>query len=216
MHISASNYFYRLAGSRLLVAWLLLICCILPAIAQSTAIEVQLPSMPQTVDQFLALRAEQGSKPEGAAALFCVALLRYSEDQAAALPMLVSILVNDGSLLQAAAAGKGYRGFDLTRNTYFLVDRVLDAPWIARSYVRGTSPDAAYALPAGSLRFTVSTNPYSNISADDVKLFVASSGADSPRPLRLKRNSAGLWKVAEFSSLVVGVRTPAAADGDDL
>lgn len=216
MHTSALNDFFRLAGSRLVVVCLLLLCCALPALAQSAAVELQLPSMPQTIDQFLALRAEQGSKAEGAAALFCVALLRYSEDQAAGLPMLVSILVNDGSLLQTAAANKGYRGFDLTRNTYFLIDRVLDAPWIARSYVRGTSPDAAYALPAGPLRFSISTYPYSDISADDIKLFVASSGADSPRPLRLKRNSAGLWKVAEFSSLVVGVRAPAAADGDDL
>ncbi|MDA3940376.1 MAG: hypothetical protein PF693_13895 [Spirochaetia bacterium] len=53
-----------------------------------------------------------------------------------------------------------------------------------------------------------STNKYSEISETEIKLFVACSGASSPRPVRVKRNSSGLWKVDEFSSLVVGVMAP--------
>ena len=178
--------------------------------------EVTLSSLPATIDDFLVLREAHGNNPAGTAALFVAAMIRYAEDQAAGLPMLVSILVNDNSLLVAAQAGRGYRGYDLSANTRYLIDRLPPAPWISRSYIVGTSPENGYSLPEGGLRLAFSTNRYSQVSADEVRIFVACSGADSPRPLRLRRNSAGLWKVVEFSSLVVGIRQPAAAASDDL
>jgi hypothetical protein len=177
---------------------------------------VAFESLPTTIEDFLSLRDSHGYDPSGATALFVAALLRYSQDQAAGLPMLVSILVNDNTLMQSAAANRGYRGFDLTANTRYLVDRILPAPWIAASYLQGTNPAQQYRLPQPPYRFKISSNQYSQIGPDEVRIFIESSGADSPRPLRLKRNSAGLWKVAEFSSLVVGVRQPSVSSTDDL
>lgn len=197
---------------------LLLLVCALPALEAQIDIResVRFDRLPMTIEDFLVLRESHGQDPSGATALFVAALIRYSQNQADGLPMLVSILVNDNTLMQTAAANRGYRGFDLTANTRFLIDRILPAPWIALSYVQGTSPQQQYRLPEAPYHFRLSRNPYSQISPDEVRIFIESSGADSPRPLRLKRNAAGLWKVAEFSSLVVGVRQPATTASDDL
>lgn len=130
--------------------------------------------------------------------------------------MLVLMLVNDNTLMQAASANRGYRGFDLAANTRFLTDRVIPAPWVPRSYVQGTSPANQYTIPPGPLQFSFSTNDYTIISPTELRMFILCTGADSSRPLRLKRNSAGFWKVAEFSSLVVGVKQPVKPDTDDL
>lgn len=204
-------------GKRILsVLSLALVLITLDLGAQMVPPELSLAALPRTPEEFLALREVHGSSPAGAAALFTAALITYSENPEAGLPMLILILVNDGSLLQSATAGQGYRGYDLSRNTRYLIDRVLTAPWIPRSYVQGTSPANQYTIAPGPLRFAFSSNNYSQVSPDEVRIFITSTGADSPRPLRLKRNDAGLWKVAEFSSLVVGVRAPASGAQDDL
>lgn len=49
-----------------------------------------------------------------------------------------------------------------------------------------------------------------------VKLFLYSSGADSPRPIQLSRNDKGLWKAYSWSSLESGVRPPAGNGTDDI
>ncbi|WP_167882958.1 DUF6935 domain-containing protein [Leptospira barantonii] len=43
------------------------------------------------------------------------------------------------------------------------------------------------------------------------------SGADTPRPVTLKKNAKGVWKAREFSSLLVGIKKPASKNpADDL
>ena len=54
------------------------------------------------------------------------------------------------------------------------------------------------------------------VQAERAKVFVWSSGADSPRPLTLIKNNRGLWKATNWSSLTVGIRPPAAPLDDDL
>lgn len=184
--------------------------------AQNVEPTVTLASLPQNVEQLLTLRETLGTQPSGAAALFAAALIRYAEDQTAGLPMLVVMLVNDGSLMSTVTGNRGYRGYDLTASTRYLVDRLKDQPWIAKSLVQGTSPANRYAIPSGPARFEFSKNPYTLVSPTELRIFISSTGADSARPLRLKQNEAGLWKVAEFSSLVVGVRAPASTTRDDL
>ena len=54
-----------------------------------------------------------------------------------------------------------------------------------------------------------STNPHSGDPAHGtVKLFVECSGADSPRPVTLKRDPDGRWAPVEWSSLLSGIRPP--------
>ena len=76
-------------------------------------------------------------------------------------------------------------------------------------------PEDGYALPAGALSVRVKQQANS-VQGDRAKVFVFSSGADSPRPVSLAMNDKGLWKATEWSSLEVGVRAPGPRPTDDL
>ena len=78
----------------------------------------------------------------------------------------------------------------------------------------GTSPDNGYTLPEPPYTLEITRNPYSEINENTVKVFVLSSGADSPRPVTLKQNSRGIWKVS-VESLILGIREPVTADPVD-
>jgi hypothetical protein len=82
--------------------------------------------------------------------------------------------------------------------------------YIPRSYIQGTTPRNGYRLPEAPYRFEFAHNPYSGDEASGAyKVFLVSSGADSARPVSLRRKEGGLWKAWEWSSLLVGVRPPA-------
>lgn len=82
---------------------------------------------------------------------------------------------------------------------------------LRNSYFQNTSPKNGYALPK-ALQIKAVSNPYSGKKdAGDFKIYIACSGADSDRPIRLKRNNRGLWKAHEFSSLL-----PEVEEDDDF
>jgi hypothetical protein len=171
--------------------------------------------IPGTIEEFLAIRDGLASSPEGGAVVMAVALIAYTLDEALGKQCL-TVAVDRDRLVES---GDGYKGFALSiRELASLKDRILRQPHIARSYVRGTNPAGRYELPAaGPLAFEVTSNPHSGDKASgSYKVFLASSGADSPRPVTLRRNDKGLWKASEWSSLTLGIRPPAAAVSDDL
>ena len=56
-------------------------------------------------------------------------------------------------------------------------------------------------------------------AASEVTLLLWSGGADAPRPITLRKNKRGFWKVADFAALLAPVRPPAAplhTAADDL
>lgn len=176
--------------------------------------EVMIDKLPTSIDGFVALRDRLAETPQGGAAIFAAALLIYAQDQALGRQCL-ALAVARKRLREGA---QGYKGWELIPQELRRLDeRVRARPYVARSYVRGTSPDDGYRLPAGPLRFEVTDNPHSgDVSTGIFKVFVASSGADSPRPITLERNNRGVWKATEWSSLTSGVRAPASAVDDEL
>ena len=66
----------------------------------------------------------------------------------------------------------------------------------------------------GSLAYKMefSRNRYTEQSNGAMRIFIKCNGAASPRPITLKQNDKGIWKVSEFSSLFVGVAKPASKD----
>ena len=54
------------------------------------------------------------------------------------------------------------------------------------------------------------------VGEDTAKMFVWSTGADSPRPVHLVKNNRGVWKAKNWNSLSVGVRAPVQVVDDDL
>lgn len=187
---------------------------VLPLAAQE-AVRVEVPLIPADVEEFVALRNEIAVTPEGGAAMFVVAMSAYAKDPDLGMRLFTAILVNDGSMLRDDPAG--YGGKAPGNSASYLIRRLDDAPWVASSYWIGTSPENGYTVPEGNpLTTAVSRNPYSVVSETEMRVFVHCTGADSPRPIRLERNNRGVWKVAEFSSLVVGVRPPVEIVDDAL
>ncbi len=168
---------------------------------------VKLPRIPETIEDFIELRNEISLTPSGGAAVFVLALYIYSIDEELGLQALTVTLVNDD--LHLHKVNGVYKGYSPTNPMRYLLDRILPKPYMIRSYFSGANPENNYDI--GDLPFVIetSTNKYSEISETEIRLFVACSGAGSPRPVRVERNSSGLWKVDEFSSLVVDVMRPA-------
>lgn len=93
----------------------------------------------------------------------------------------------------------------------FIRDRLAGKQYKVNSFFLGSSPENGYT-PAKPYAIEVSDNPYSYPQADRATLYVQSSGADSPRPITLrKKPSTGQWFLVEIQCLA-DIRVPVADD----
>ncbi len=175
---------------------------------------VQIDALPKSVEEFVALRDQIAQTPEGGAAMMILALHAYTEDEELGRQCLT--IAVDRDRLQEGP--DGYKGWQLRRsNMQRIKSQLQRQAYIPKSYIKGATPENGYQLPAPPHVFTIADNPYSGDPASGkCKLFVVCSGADSPRPVALKRNNRGIWKASEWSSLIVGMRAPAKEVDDDL
>jgi len=175
---------------------------------------IQIDAIPQSIEEFVALRDKIAGTPEGGATMMVVALLAYAEDEQLGQQCL-TVAVDRGRLQEGA---KGYKGWQL-RNTDLqrIRTQLKGSAYLPKSYVQGATPENRYQMPGPPYVFGFSGNPYSgDPSTGTYKTFIASSGAASARPVTLKRNDKGIWKASEWSSLVVGVQAPEQDTSDDL
>lgn len=177
---------------------------------------ISIDHLPQSVEDFVALRDTLAVTPEGGAVMLALAMLRYA--QAPELPVGQHCLTIAVDRSRLAESPTGYKGFAIGKTDFDLIRRQLvGREYVARSYIQGTSPHEGYALPDPPYAFVVSDNPHSGErDAGRYKVFVASSGASTPRPVTLQRNQRGYWKAVEWSSLLVGVQPPTAPADDEL
>jgi len=178
--------------------------------------QIAIPDLPNTLDDFIALRDDLAVTPEGGAVMMVLALAVYAADPQARFGQDALVIAADHSLLTPKS--DGYKGWNLTvRDQQHIKRQIASNPWAPRSYFVGTSPEEGYRLPEPPYRFELSRNLYSGDDDEGrVKVFVATSGASRPRPVTVKRNNHGLWKALEWSSLTVGVEPPVAEMDDDL
>ncbi|MBQ6554117.1 MAG: hypothetical protein IJR45_07650 [Firmicutes bacterium] len=151
-------------------------------------------SVPAGVQELSLLPEAVLTSPFAAAALSVLAFCRYGEDTQAAIDMINFLkgpqpLSNyDIQFLRDRLAGKGYKPF---------------------SFFEGSSPQNNYT-PAVPYTITVSDNPYSYNNEGYATLYLKSSGADSERPVTLRKKGEQwfLWQITFLSD----IRTPAADD----
>lgn len=166
---------------------------------ESVTIEI----IPSTLEEFKALQGRIAVTPQGGAAAMIAALAAFVRDETA------------GATLIAAAADDGRRADSEParlpdREIGFLRNQLREQPFLPFSYIAGTSPASGYAPPSPPWLLEFSDNRYSgNRETGPYKVFVACSGADSPRPVTAAKSRDGLWRASEWSSLVVGIRQPA-------
>ncbi len=153
-------------------------------------------ALPKTAAELRALPEASLDSPYKTAALAIAALCRFEQDEAAVHEMLDCLkgpepLSNlEKQFLRDRLCGKGYKAF---------------------SFFEGATPENSYT-PAEPYRLTVSSNPYSFQTENWATVYVTSGGADSPRPIKLrKKPSTGQWFLNELQCLS-DIRVPTASD----
>jgi hypothetical protein len=155
--------------------------------------EVQLERIPADEEEFRKAAGPLGASPEGAAALLITGLAVMAANPEAGRKCV--------SAADPSLPGSRMR---------FVEERLRGKEYLPASYFSGTGPENGYALPRPPLVIRFSTNPHSgDPEGGRLKLFVECSGADSPRPVTVARDSVGRWTAVEWSSLLTGIRPPA-------
>ncbi|MGI6157918.1 MAG: DUF6935 domain-containing protein [Saccharofermentanales bacterium] len=159
--------------------------------------QITIESRPATLAELDATAPDMMQRPEGTAALLIAALMRFVEDRDAGTAML-NYLQGPRPLSEMDAQ--------------FIADRLSDKTYLPAAYGIGATPDNAYT-PQAPLRIEVLPDPNFTEGDETARVFVATAGADSPRPVTLRRKRSGsTWYAWEYASLLSGIRTPTEAD----
>ena len=153
-------------------------------------------TLPRTLAEFKALPEATLTDVYAVAALSLLALTRWQDDRDESIAMLNYLkgpdLLNPMGIQQIS-------------------DRFMDGKFYkVNSFFEGATPENQYT-PAMPYRIKVTSNPYS-FSENWATLYLHSGGADSPRPLKLrKKPSTGQWFLVELHYLS-DIRIPTAID----
>lgn len=176
---------------------------------------ITLDTLPSNISEFEAMRDKIATTPEGGVLTLIVALKMYNENQPEGIKAL--IVAVDQGLLSKRDGSDSYKGYAISNATISLVKSQLgNYPYVINSYFPGATPENNYTPGSAPFSFELTANKYSgSVASGKIKLFIKSSGADSARPVTLKKNNKGIWKAHEFSSIVVGIRKPAKLTNKD-
>lgn len=152
-------------------------------------------ALPESVEEMKALPEASLDTPFKAAALTVCALCAYAAAAQIGVDMLNFL--------------KGPQPLS-TYELQFLRDRFMDnKKYIPFSYFAGSSPENDYT-PSEPFTITIESNPYSFTDEGYAKLFIRSTGADSPREVKLRRKGEQWFLWEQF--LLPGIREPKSAD----
>lgn len=158
--------------------------------------QVTFDALPTTPDMLRKLPQACLQEPHFAAAMLIPALCLWPANRNAALEMINFL--------------KGPQGLS-THEIQFINDRLRGKEYLPFSYFAGTNPQNGYE-PQWPYTVTVSTVPTSFDEAGYAKLYLQSSGADSPRPVQIrKKESSGEWFLWD-QMLLSEIRPPVSAD----
>ncbi|MBQ4560939.1 MAG: hypothetical protein IJA55_01250 [Clostridia bacterium] len=153
-------------------------------------------SLPTNLDELKELPEAVLNSPFKTAALTIAVLCNFEKNPDATFEMLdflkgpESVSEYEKQFIRERLKGKGYKVY---------------------SYFAGTSPENGYT-PIKPYTVSVTENPYSFPDENWATLYVKSSGADSPRGIKLRRKpSTGQWFLNDIQCLS-DIRVPAADD----
>lgn len=185
-----------------------------PASAKALNVNLGISSYPTSIEEFTKLRDEFSKTPQGAAAIFILAQAIYVQNQDLGLQCMT--LAVDIENLVDVKSGPNVKGKCLNSTKIRdLETRLLPKDYIARASFEGAKVENNYK-PNTPLKISMYQQSIDVETGNRLKIFVDSSGADAGRPITLAKNSAGIWKAFEWSSLQVGVLAPPKVVVDDL
>ncbi len=160
-------------------------------------VTIVIANLPESADELKALPEATLDTPFKTAALTVCALCAYAADAGIGGEMLEFLRGPGGPLSPLDKS--------------FLKDRFMDGKhYIPFSYFSGAVPANDYT-PNEPYTLKVSSNPYSYQDDGYATLYIASGGADSPRPVTL-RQKGNQWFVTNYQGLLAGIRTPKSDD----
>lgn len=153
-------------------------------------------SLPTDLTELKALPESVLNSPYKTAALTLAVLCNYQSNPDATFEML--------DFLKGPEAVSEYE-------KQFIRERLRGKEYKTFSYFNGATPENGYT-PTKPYTISVNENPYSFPDENWATLYVKSSGADSPRGIKLRRKpSTGQWFLNDIQCLS-DIRMPAADD----
>ncbi|GBF51968.1 signal peptide [Leptospira ryugenii] len=164
------------------------------------------PQVPGSITEFETLQTQLGTSPEGAVALMVLAIHLYGKDSQLGNQAIITAILKKNR--QKSSKPTAYKGEDLGNGDRYLIGQLDKYKMLATGYFKGAEPGNGYTAST-PLTVETFTNPYSGDEASGkIKLFVATKGASSYRPVTVEKESDGIWRAKEFSSLCVGMMPP--------
>lgn len=159
--------------------------------------QIIIQKIPESLQEFEALAAGQRT-PEKISALFLCALSLFDRNMA------------DGvSAMNLLRGPKPMTPYD----AQFLRDRLRGKAYLPLAYFEGATPQNGYKPNAPYVLNVLSDPRPQDIEPGYLRVFIKTAGADSPRPMKLRQKaSTGEWFLWEYSSILSGIRIPAAED----
>ena len=153
-------------------------------------------ALPESLAELQALPEASLNTPFKTAALTVCALCAYAADKETGLEML--------NWLRGPRPLNG-------QEISFLNDRFRgNKTYLPFSYFKGAVPANNY-MPDEPFQLVIESNHTSGAEEGYMKLFIPCGGADSPRPVKLRRKGDGRWFLWE-QYLLTDIRIPASAD----
>ena len=158
--------------------------------------KITVSSVPTTSEEFSALPQNDLSKPENTCVMFLLALALYLKDSDAGV-----------AALNTLRGPRPLSNYDIQ----FLRDRLRGKSYLPLAYFDGAIPANNY-VPSNPLTLEVIADSRpQDIEEGYLRLFLKTTGADSPRPIKL-RQKGDSWYLWEYSSILSGIRIPSEAD----
>ncbi len=170
---------------------------------------VSINRIPHTLGKFLELRDQIAHTPQGAVVMMIVAFRIYQQYPIEGMKCLTAN--STYPLIGPAPNNPGaYEGYAMN-NTTTLRHRLSELSYLPFIYYLGASPQNGYTPDAPPYQVEMYANPHSYIPSSDgtmrIKLFVKTLGADSARPVTV-RKTGELYSVTEYSSLYLSPKPP--------
>ena len=158
--------------------------------------KIHISRLPESAAEFSAMDQMDLTVPQNTCALFLCALHLYIKDKDAGTEAL--------NLLRGPRPLAPY-------DMQFLRDRLREKTYLPLAYFDGAAPENGYT-PSEPLTLEVLDDTSSRPREPGyLRLFLRTAGADAPRPMTLRKKGEQ-WYLWEYSSILSGIRIPAAED----
>ena len=159
--------------------------------------QVIIQKIPENLQEFEVLAAK-GQQPECICALLLCALALFERDKEAGTAAM--------NLLRGPKPMTPY-------DCQFLRDRLRGKSYLPLAYFEGATPGNNYQPRVPYILNVLADPRPQDVEPGYLRVFLTTSGADSPRPMKLRQKvSTGEWFLWEYSSILSGIRIPVAED----